>query len=184
MFCNKCGKEIPDNTMFCTFCGERNQNAINSLEYNGVSDSVKKLFIVINSIISIIIVIGFVHTSLQWFESNREAFDWCNSSSKFLGNFLHWGICVCFCYQSITFICQSRKNMSTVLSTRFGVTLIMEGVILKILSVVYNDWTNSDMSIVMFRIFGRTYCNMVGLTIFMGVLFIISGIIMHIKEKQ
>jgi uncharacterized membrane protein YvbJ len=23
MFCNKCGKEIPDNSSFCNFCGQK-----------------------------------------------------------------------------------------------------------------------------------------------------------------
>lgn len=145
----------------------------------------KKNFLIINSIISIVVAIAYVYVSSKWFKSNSEAFDWCNSSSKSIGTSLHWIVCILFCVQSFTFICLFCRNLSALISMKCGVLLIIEGIALKVLEVIHNDWSSSnDMSIVLFRIFGKTYCNVVGITIFMGVLLMVSAIAMHKKNKE
>lgn len=185
MFCSKCGKEIPDNVAFCTFCGEKTEGGVGKDIRNSTVNS-KKSFLLLNSIISIVVAIAYVYISSKWFKSNREAFDWCDSSSESIGTFLHWAICILFCVQSFTFICLFNQKLSALISMKCGVLLIIEGIVLKVLEMLHNDWSSSnDMSIVFFRIFGRTYCNVVGVTIFMGILLIISGTIMKkVSFKQ
>lgn len=144
-----------------------------------------KNFLIFNSIISIVVAIAYVYISSKWFKSNSGAFDWCDSSSKSIGTFLHWIVCILFCVQSFTFVCLFCRKLNTLISMKCGVLLIIEGIVLKVLEILHNDWSSSnDMSIVLFRIFGKTYCNVVGITIFMGALLIVSAIVMHKKNKE
>lgn len=177
MFCSKCGKRIPDNSTFCGFCGEKTEGGIKK---NGNFDSnSKNIFLFVNCIIVIIVAIAYVYISNDWYKSNTEAFDWCNSSAESLGVFLHWAVCISACVQSFIFIHIFREKLNTLIVIKCGGLLIAEGIILKVLEEVFHDWSyRDDISIVLFRIFGRTYCNAVGVTVFMGILLVVSGVIM------
>lgn len=185
LFCSKCGKEILDNASFCAFCGEKTKRSSNvGLLRVHDSQSIEKCFLIVNSILAVIIAICYVYVFNKWFESNNGAFDWCKLASKSLGNFLNWGICIFVCAQSLTFIYVLKLKVTTFLPIYFGTLLIIEGIVLKVLEVIHKDWSGSDISIVLFRIFGRTYSNMVGYTIIVGILLIISGVIMNAKFRE
>lgn len=42
MFCQNCGKELPDDTKFCQYCGWQNQNIINSNNESKISSQTKE----------------------------------------------------------------------------------------------------------------------------------------------
>lgn len=184
VFCSKCGKEIPDNATFCTFCGEKNNNGFRVVERKNNPVMLGRCFEVIAAIISVVVAVGVVRIAYVWFESNQEAFYWCDSSGKLFGKCLHWGICMLFCAESIVFLRLLKKGAGKLLSIKFGAALILEGLVLEVLGRAYNDWTGTDQSIVLFRVFGLTYSNIVGFTIWMGILLIICGIVVFVKGRE
>lgn len=177
MFCSKCGKEIPDNVAFCTFCGEKNNNGFRVVKKESKSVTLGRCFEIIAAIISVVLAIGVVRIAYVWFGSNQEAFYWCDSSGKLFGRCLHWGICILFCVESIVFLRLLKKRAGKYMPIQFGAALVLEGIVFEVLGRAFNDWTGTDRSIVLFRVFGLTYSNIVGFTIWMGILLIICGIV-------
>ncbi len=82
-----------------------------------------------------------------------------------------------FCVESIVFLRLLKKRAGKYLPIQFGAALVLEGIVFEVLGRAFNDWTGTDRSIVLFRVFGSTYSNIVGFTIWMGILLIICGIV-------
>ncbi len=68
MYCNNCGKEIPDNSKFCNFCGSK----INKEEVTGFEKTVQKvsgigkiLTLTVSLPIGIIFIIFFIYSCSQ-----------------------------------------------------------------------------------------------------------------------
>lgn len=181
MFCNKCGKEIPDKVLFCTYCGEKTDSSAKIVRSSSNSEKAGGIYIVVNSIISIIIAI--VVLALACMEA--ETFEYYDISSKVVGCFLHWGVCILFIIQSVVFISLLRKKGSALLPVKFGTLLIIEGIVLKILEIVFgtDNISGDEIFLVLSRIFNRTYNYAVWLTIIMGILLIISGVVCRGKQE-
>ncbi len=183
MFCSKCGKEIPGNVKFCTFCGEKNDAVVKGKEKKN-HITLGKCFEVIAAIISLIAAIGFVRIAYLCFEGNQFAFDWCDSDIQLLGRCLHWGICILFCVESITFVNLLRTKASKFLPLKYGAWVIMQAILLEVLGKTFSDWKGTDKSLALYRVFHLTYSQIVGFTVFMGVLLVACGIVVVVGDRE
>ena len=55
MFCNKCGKQIPDNSTFCNYCGKKLEIIYDNNNSSASKSSIKQKFANI-----VIFAIGFI----------------------------------------------------------------------------------------------------------------------------
>lgn len=184
MYCNKCGKEIQDNKLFCINCGEKIEKSINILSRTGNNFGLSKGIMIINNIIMIIVGLGFICTANKWNKSNSNVFSLFSSSSQSFGELLHWGICIFFCFQSIFFIYFFTKKLSASLTLISGLLLLFEAFVFWMFQMLNNEWSHKFMPLLLYRLFGKTYSNMIGILFVMGIFLIIIGGVMKSNSKD
>lgn len=177
MFCNNCGKEIPDKTLFCTYCGEK---VVYSAKVGTKSSNGKNaggIQMMISVVVSAIVAISFLILACIEAEKNADIFGWFDDVVMVMGCVLHWGICVLIVVQSTMHIYLLRKKNSASLFAKFGIMLATEGVVFKILDVVSNNdqILSNGVFCVLYRVFHITYGNAAWINIIMGIILIIFG---------
>lgn len=177
MFCNNCGKEIPDKTLFCTYCGEKvayNPKAVRKNSNKGITEGT---YLMIGMVISVIVAVSFLISACIAAKQNSDLFEWFDDSVKAAGYLLHWGVCILLVAESVIFIFLLRKKRGLLSLTRFGILLSAEGVVLKILEVISDsdNRMSNGASIALFRVFHVTYSNAAWISIIMGIILIILG---------
>lgn len=184
MFCNNCGKEISEKALFCTYCGEKTDHSAKTARGKSGMGNSGGNYIIISSVISIIVAVSFLLSACITAEKNNDIFEWFDSA-KVVGYLMHWGICMLMIAQSAALIFLLMKKNGTFLHTKFGVAMAAEGVLFKILEIIFDNdnMMRDEFSVVLFRIFGRTYNNAAWVAIIMGVLLIISGTLMQKRTK-
>lgn len=185
MYCNKCGKEIPNNVRFCTYCGEATEN--NNITYNSNSEyrpdantlnaAGKNLIGYIGLAFLAILSVIYLGLAIKSFGGNNDAFDWVSSGYKTLGILLHWGIPAIAVLDCLACAANyiKQRNGSTLIGG--SITIGIGGIFLLILSKVFSDWDTEDISIVMYRIF-TTYGGLASVTIFFAIMLFIVGILL------
>lgn len=163
MYCGKCGKKIDDHAGFCPFCG----NATGSTSQQNVSNipvgisGMQRIAGGVSISIWIILDFAFFIVCFLHLESNMDAFDWVSSTSKMLGILLYFAIAVSAlpdCIKTIGKVAAGKHDQSSLIAN--GISTIICALFLQIGRWIFNDWSDNDMSIVFYRIFG-TYKGMV-----------------------
>lgn len=185
MFCNNCGKEISDKALFCTYCGAKTDNSVRAAGRKSNLGDSRGAYIMIGSVISAIVAVSFLVCACIMAGDNNSMFEWFDGSGKAAGYILHWGICILVIAQSTIFIYLLRKKTNILLCVKFGILLAIEGIVFKILEAVFDNdnFLRDEISVVLYRIFDKTYNNVAWLAIIMGVLLFISGILMQRKTN-
>lgn len=185
MFCNNCGKEISDKALFCTYCGEKTDYSAKTVRGKCDLRNAEGSYVIICSVISIIVAVSFLISACITAERNNDIFEWFDSA-KVAGYLLHWGICILIIVQSAVLIYLLMKKNNTSLHTKFGIAIAAEGVVFKILEIIFDNdnMMQDEISVVLFRIFDRTYNNAAWGAIIMGILLIISGMLIQKKTNR
>lgn len=177
MFCNNCGKEIPDKTLFCTYCGEKVAYNPKAVRKNSNKEIAEGTYLMIGMVISAIVAVSFLVSACLAAKQNSDLFEWFDDSVKVVGHLLHWGICLLLVVESVIFIFLLRIKHGLFLLTRFGILLSAEGVVLKILEAISDNdnMMSNEVSIALYRVFHITYGNAAWINIIMGIILIIFG---------
>ena len=185
MYCNKCGKEIPNNVKFCTYCGEKTEisnipvmknNSVKNNDY-ATTDITKGLLGTIAVCVLALVGIVFVITAIKYFSDNMDAFYWLEDGSQVIAVIIYWGIAAtvlfdCCIVGIMNFI---KKNRDGGVLISAAISLFIIGCFIGIFRLIFNDWEFEDISIMFYRIFG-TYGKLAIFTMLMSAVVFVCGI--------
>lgn len=186
MYCGKCGREIPDDAGFCPHCGNAtgniagNKSKGTSLKLSGMQQIAGGISV----IIWIILDFAFFITCLSHYSSNMDAFDWVSDTAKMMGIIVYFLMAAAVlpdCIKAIKRFLDKKQDGVTLIAN--GVSTLLYAFALQICSWLFNDWSNSDISIVLYRIFG-TYKGMVVPLVLAAVAFFVLGAVVMCGNKE
>jgi hypothetical protein len=163
MYCGQCGKEIPDNAGFCPYCGNKTGNIVrgkNNRTPLNLSDT-QQMAGGISVIIWIVLSFAFFIICFLYYGSNMDAFDWVSDSTKMVGVIFYFLIAVLAlldCLMASKKFMEGKQDRKALIAN--GASTLLYAFVLQIGSWICDDWSDGDMSIVLYRIFG-TYKRMV-----------------------
>lgn len=193
MFCKKCGTELGEGTIYCKSCGtkmnlERKYNSVElkkmkqSSNCNTTSKSLN-IYVIISIILFIVIGLSFVVTGLNKLESNLDAFDWLYDRNQTPALIFYCGVFIVFvvdCINSIVLIMKKKSGTAIILN---AIKPLLGTIIMYFGSLVYNDFSYTDASIITYRVFG-TYATVAYRGVIISIAIIFIGILCQIKKNN
>lgn len=186
MYCGKCGREIPDDAGFCPCCGNATGNIAGdkskgtSLNLSGMQQIAGGISV----IIWIILDFSFFFICLSHYNSNMEAFDWVSDTAKMLGVIFYFLIAAAVlpdCIKAIKKFLEKKQDGIALIAN--GVSTLLYALLLQIGRWLFNDWSDSDISIVLYRIFG-TYKEMIVPLILAAVVFFVLAVVVAQNKSE
>ncbi len=186
MYCGKCGREIPDDAGFCPHCGNATGNLAGdkSKEISLNISGMQQIAGGISVIIWIILDFAFFITCLSHYSSNMDAFDWVSDTAKMLGVIFYFLIAAAAlpdCIKAIKNFLEKKQDGTALIAN--GVSTLLYALSLQIGRWLFNDWSDSDISIVLYRIFGTYKEMIVPLVLAAVVFFVLAVVVMKNKSE-
>lgn len=186
MYCSKCGKEIADNVKFCPYCGSetmsvmsRNPDHVSIHQSEETTSGGMDIIVLLPVVLLSVLILVFLKATISGYSGNMDAFDWVNESPRLMGIFLHFDIpftAIALGVKVILGFITKEKN--GLIAIVYSMILFFYEIILKIFGGIFNDWSNNDMSIVLYRVFG-TYRHSVNTALVITMIVFVVGVLFY-----